>query len=218
MYYYFFIQLIFICRCQRRKHWMQEKLALSTMSKKRKHVEAKRFAPQADNTILLQQLNQDKGYGWNAPSHISGKRKTGWEFLTKHSGKKRNNQKHRQKKQQLPRSLTTSGNRRRVIQTPEDLLHVIGVQVKPHLLHCIHRALRQPVHELSHRHRNHVSQLAGPAVQVVLQAFAGQHWFVGPTCDFICLFIFTCDCIRVCILFQAITVVLHKQQRAPARP
>ena len=128
----FLIQLILICRCQRRKHWIQEKLSLSTMPKKRKHVVTKRFAPQADNAKLLQQLNQDKGYGWNVPSHISGQKITGWEFLTnKHSEKKRSsNQKRSQKKQQnniLTSSLTTTGNRRRVIQTPEDLLHAIGV-------------------------------------------------------------------------------------------
>ena len=84
----FFIQLIFISRCQRRKHWMQEKLTFSTMPQKRKHVVTKRFAPQADNTTLLQQLSQDKGYRWNVPSHISGKKKPDGSFLPNHGSAK----------------------------------------------------------------------------------------------------------------------------------
>ena len=142
---------------------------------KRKRVVVKSFAPRVKNEDLLLTLNEDKGYMWNMPSHISGKKKTGWEFMTK--TKKRSRKKCNNKQQTILSSSALSATKR-VIQTPEDLLRAIGVKFKPHLLKCIHKALRQPVHELSHVHRNHVSQLAGPAVEVVLQSFAGQHWFV----------------------------------------
>ena len=194
----FFIQLIFISRCQRRKHWMQEKLTFSTMPQKRKHVVTKRFAPQADNTTLLQQLSQDKGYRWNVPSHISGKKKTGWEFLTKPRISKKRNSKQRYQKQEVSPSPISVKKSKRVVQTPEDVLLAIGLTVKPHLLKCLMKAQRQPVHELSHVHRNHLSQLAGPAVEVVLKSFAGKHWFVfvhSLIHSYVIIYVDDCACI-----------------------
>ena len=97
--------------------------------------------------------------------------------MTKTKKRSRKNARANKNQTILPSSALLSVTKR-VIQTPEDLLRAIGVKFKPHLLKCLHKALRQPVHELSHVHRNHVSQLAGPAVEVVLQSFAGRHWFV----------------------------------------